>query len=130
MNKVNLTAQRKAVLEAVQYDDGHPTAAEVMEILREQGQQFAYATVYNSLKYLTDVGLLRELKLGEAASRYDSRVDDHHHIVCKHCGRVDEVLSPTPAEWIAAVEKETNYSVNRSQIVFEGVCGTCTRPKA
>ncbi|MBP1153428.1 MULTISPECIES: transcriptional repressor [unclassified Paenibacillus] len=130
MNKINLTAQRKAVLEAIQYDDGHPTAAEVMERLRLQGQQFAYATVYNSLKYLTDVGLLRELKLGETASRYDARMDDHHHIVCRQCGRVDEVLNPTPTAWITAVEKETKYSINYFHVVFEGVCGTCAQLKA
>ncbi|KPV55330.1 Fur family transcriptional regulator, partial [Paenibacillus sp. A3] len=93
MSRLNLTTQRKAILDLVQSCEDHPTAAEIMERLRMNGHQFAYGTVYNSLRYLTDAGLIRELKLGETASRYDGRTEDHYHIVCKKCGRVDEVLS-------------------------------------
>lgn len=130
MNKLNLTTQRKAIYDILQHSDDHPTAAEVIERLRDKGYNFAYGTVYNSLRYLSDMGLIRELKLGEAASRYDARTDDHHHIVCKRCGRVDEVMAQTPAAWIQAVEQETAYLVNHSHVVFEGVCATCRPAEA
>lgn len=125
MNKINLTIQRKAVFEVIQQAFDHPTAADVIERLRGKGFNFAYGTVYNSLRYLTDVGLIRELKLGEAVSRYDARTDDHQHIVCVKCGRVDEVLTDVPADWIEAVAKETNYRIEHAQVVLEGVCETC-----
>lgn len=125
MNKINLTIQRKSVFEVIQKAHDHPTAADVIERLRGQGFNFAYGTVYNSLRYLTDVGLIRELKLGEAVSRYDARTDDHQHIVCIKCGRVDEVLTDVPVEWINAVAKETSYHIEHAQVVLEGVCDTC-----
>ncbi|WP_019536096.1 Fur family transcriptional regulator [Paenibacillus ginsengihumi] len=125
MNKINLTTQRKAILDIIQQSHDHPTAAEVIERLREQGRQFAYGTVYNSLRYLTDMGLIRELKLGEAASRYDARTDEHQHIVCRRCGRVDEVLTDIPAAWLEAVARETGYAIDRAQAVVEGVCAEC-----
>ncbi len=123
--KINLTTQRKAVFEIIQYSNDHPTAAEIIERLRARGYNFAYGTVYNSLRYLTEVELIRELKLGEASSRYDARMDDHHHIICRKCGRVDEVMTETPAEWMQSVATETQYDVHFSNVIFEGVCSEC-----
>jgi Fur family peroxide stress response transcriptional regulator len=125
MNKINLTIQRKAIFEVVQHAHDHPTAADVIERLRGKGFNFAYGTVYNSLRYLTDVGLIRELKLGEAVSRYDGRTEEHQHIVCIKCGRVDEVLTELPNEWLQRVAQETNYRIEHAQVVLEGVCEQC-----
>lgn len=123
--KINLTIQRKAIYEVVQHAEDHPTAADVIDRLRSKGYNFAYGTVYNSLRYLTDAGLIRELKLGEAVSRYDARTEEHQHIVCTKCGRVDEVMTELPAEWSKSVEAETNYTITHMQVVLEGVCGQC-----
>ncbi|MCF2938444.1 transcriptional repressor [Paenibacillus alkaliterrae] len=125
MNKINLTIQRKAILEVVQHSHDHPTAADVIERLRGKGFNFAYGTVYNSLRYLADAGLIHELKLGEAVSRYDARTDEHQHIVCTKCGRVDEVLTELPADWLQKVAAETNYTIEHVQVVLEGVCESC-----
>ncbi|MDQ8734152.1 transcriptional repressor [Paenibacillus sp. LHD-38] len=125
MNKINLTIQRKEILEVVQHAPDHPTAADVIDRLRGKGFNFAYGTVYNSLRYLTDAGLIRELKLGEAVSRYDARTDEHQHIVCTVCGRVDEVLTELPGEWLQKVAMETKYRIEHAQVVIEGVCEEC-----
>jgi Fur family transcriptional regulator, peroxide stress response regulator len=125
VNKINLTIQRKEILEVVQHAPDHPTAADVIERLRGKGFNFAYGTVYNSLRYLTDAGLIRELKLGEAVSRYDARTDEHQHIVCTVCGRVDEVLTELPNEWLQKVSAETKYRIEHAQVVIEGVCEEC-----
>ncbi|GFN32816.1 Fur family transcriptional regulator [Paenibacillus xylaniclasticus] len=124
--KLNMTTQRRAVLNILQQSHDHPTAADVMERLREQGHMFAYGTVYNSLRYLTEAGLVKELNLGESASRYDARTEDHHHIVCVRCGRVDEVTTELPAEWMALAAQETQYQVHHASVVLEGVCVACS----
>ncbi|OMF37229.1 transcriptional repressor [Paenibacillus sp. FSL H8-0548] len=125
MNKINLTIQRKAIFEVVQDAHDHPTAADVIDRLKGKGHNFAYGTVYNSLRYLSDVGLIREMKLGEAVSRYDARTEEHQHIVCTVCGRVDEVLTELPNEWLQKVALETKYKIEHAQVVIEGVCETC-----
>ncbi|QDH19426.1 Fur family transcriptional regulator [Saccharibacillus brassicae] len=125
MKTINLTTQRQAIYDVVRESEDHPTAADVMNRLVERGHSFAYGTVYNSLRYLTDKDLLRELKLGETASRYDARTDDHQHIVCEICGKVDEVTTPIPEEWMVRVAEETGYEVQGAHIVVEGVCGAC-----
>lgn len=129
MKSLNLTTQRRAVYEVVRNSNDHPTAAEVMNRLVEQGHNFAYGTVYNSLRYLTDKEMIRELKLGEAASRYDAKLDDHQHILCEVCGRVDEVMTQIPEAWSADVARETGYDVHHAHVVFGGVCGQCQQKK-
>ncbi|EOS53960.1 MULTISPECIES: Fur family transcriptional regulator [Paenibacillus] len=129
MKALNLTTQRQAVYDVVRNAKDHPTAAEVMNRLVEQGYNFAYGTVYNSLRYLTEKELIRELKLGEAASRYDAKLDDHQHILCEVCGRVDEVMSNVPEEWYRTVAKETGYDVHHAHVVFGGVCPQCQQKK-
>lgn len=57
MAKLNLTVQRKAILDVIQQSHDHPAAADIIERLRGKGFNFAYGTVYNSLRYLTDAGL-------------------------------------------------------------------------
>ncbi|MFF2092460.1 transcriptional repressor [Paenibacillus sp. NPDC058174] len=125
MSKINLTIQRKAILDVIQQSHDHPTAADIMERLREEGRSFAYGTIYNSLRYLTDAGMIRELKLGETASRYDARTDEHQHIVCKSCGRVEEVLTELPSDWLKRVGEETKFKVLHADVVLEGMCEAC-----
>lgn len=129
MKSINLTTQRRAVYDVVKNASDHPTAAEVMNRLVEQGYNFAYGTVYNSLRYLTDKELIRELKLGEAASRYDAKLDDHQHILCEVCGRVDEVMTQVPDSWSGTVAIETGYKVHHAHVVFGGVCPECQEKK-
>lgn len=128
-SKVHLTTQRKAVYEVIRESNDHPTAATIIERLRDRGHNFAYGTIYNSLRYLTDVGLIRELRVGDAASRYDANVEEHHHIMCQVCGKIDEVNVTLPEEWLDAVAKETNYVVDAPltshQVVLKGVCSSC-----
>ncbi|HIW34889.1 MAG TPA: transcriptional repressor [Candidatus Paenibacillus intestinavium] len=126
VQKINLTVQRRAILEVVKEADDHPTAADIIQRLREKGFSFAYGTVYNSLRYLADVELIRELKLGEAVSRYDARTEEHQHIVCTVCGKVEEVLVDIPTEWLAQIAEQTKYSINQPHIVMEGMCEQCT----
>jgi Fur family transcriptional regulator, peroxide stress response regulator len=121
-----LTTQRKVILDIVSDSYDHPTAADIMERLKSRGHQVAYATVYNSLRFLTDEGLVRELKLDGDASRYDARTEDHHHIQCTACGRVDEVMTEAPKDWLQKISEETGYAVQEEHFFFKGVCTECS----
>jgi len=123
--KAHLTPQRRLVQDFVIQATNHPTATEVIEGLREQGHKVAYATVYNSLRYLTSVGLLNELNFGNAVTRYDARTDMHYHSVCRACGRIDDWTLPLPQEYLKYVEEETRYKVEDVDLVVKGVCPAC-----
>lgn len=122
---IHLTPQRRAVLQMIQESDNHPTAADVMDLLREHGQKISYATVYNSLKFLTDARLVRELKIGDTVCRYDARTEGHHHIVCENCGQVAELLTALPDAYLTLVAHDTGFQVHDIDVVAKGLCPKC-----
>lgn len=124
---LNWTPQRKSVFEVVHDATDHPTAADVMERLRERGTKLAYATVYNSLRYLTDAGAIQELYIGDGAARYDGRTDAHQHVLCIQCGRVDEVYGLAAGEFKRLIEEETGYRVAEVELVARGICPMCAK---
>ncbi|HVF41614.1 MAG TPA: transcriptional repressor, partial [Pyrinomonadaceae bacterium] len=85
-----LTPQRRAVLRVVSESDGHLTAGEIFEAARRELPSISFATVYNSLKYLKESGLIREIHFGKASSRYDGETSRHDHAVCSQCGRLTD----------------------------------------
>lgn len=127
--KGRLTTPRRTIYEIVSQSADHPTASDVIRRLEERGFRFAYATIYNSLHYLTQEGFIRELKLEGGASRYDARTDEHQHIVCVQCGRVKEICIPTPPEWRDRIAEETGYAVTEEEFIFKGVCAACSHSK-
>src|ERR1700749_1531982 len=98
--------QRRAVLQAVAESDEHPTAGEIFEAARRRLPSISFATVYNSLKYLTDAGLVREMNFVKGSSRYDRVTTRHDHAVCSRCGRlVDFDLPETTGRVRAAARR-------------------------
>jgi Fur family peroxide stress response transcriptional regulator len=122
---LHMTHRRKLVYEALRAADDHPTAADIMERLREGGQRLAYATVYNALRYLTDAGVIQELQVGQGAARYDARMEEHQHVVCTQCGRIEEVLGLGNSAYMEAVRQQTGYQVSRLRLIAEGLCPEC-----
>ena len=78
----HLTRQREVVLQVVSESMQHPTAADVFEQAKKRLPTISYATVYNSLRYLKDAGLIHEITFGNGSSRYDSETGRHDHAVC------------------------------------------------
>lgn len=126
MNRpLHLTKQRKVILDIVKAAQDHPTASDLMERLREHGHHFAYGTVYNSLNFLASHGLVQELQLGDGSARYDGRMEPHQHIVCRKCGKVDEVAIEYPQDWVDMIRHQTDYLVEGFNLVCEGLCRQC-----
>lgn len=123
--ELRLTPQRFAVLEYLGRAAGHPTADEIATEINRRFPRASRATVYNTLNALRDAGLVREVSHGdEAAARYESNVEPHHHFVCRLCGRLEDV----PAGAFAAPEGlrlEGGHEVESYEVVLRGVCGAC-----
>ncbi|MBE3563839.1 MAG: transcriptional repressor [Hydrogenibacillus schlegelii] len=125
-----LTRQRKLILDIVRESDDHPSAADVIDRLREKGIVVAYGTVYNSLRYLSEHGYIREIHAGDGVARYDGRMDAHYHIRCRICNRLEEVHAPAPPEWLRRVAQETGFDIGEGGILLEGICADCRKKEA
>ncbi len=120
-----LTPQRRAVLRVVTESPEHPTANEIFEAARRELPSISFATVYNSLKYLKEAGLVREIHFGKGSSRYDSETARHDHAVCSRCGKlVDFDLAETP-QLIRAAARRSRFKPESIHLTLVGLCPDC-----
>src|SRR3954465_2902472 len=86
-----VTTPRLLVHRCVPSRDRHVTAEQVPGELVQQMPSLSSATVYETLDLLAELGLLRRVNTPRGAAPYDSRVADHHHVVCGDCGRIEDL---------------------------------------
>jgi Fe2+ or Zn2+ uptake regulation protein len=127
---VQVTAQRLAVLRAVS-DQPHSTAATLAAIVRSEIGAISLQAVYDALATLTDKGIIRRIQPAGSPARYEDRVDDnHHHLICRACGRmvdIDCVVSETPCLTAA---NESGYEIDEAEIIYWGRCPDCVAAAA
>ena len=120
-----LTPQRRAVLRVITESAEHPTANEIFEAARRELPSISFATVYNSLKYLKEAGLVSEIHFGKGSSRYDSVTARHDHAVCSRCGKlVDFDLAETPQR-IRAAARRSRFKPESIHLTLVGLCPDC-----
>jgi Fur family transcriptional regulator, peroxide stress response regulator len=120
-----LTRQRKVVLDVVQSGDTHPTAAEIFEAARKAMPSISFATVYNSLRYLKQAGLVREVAFGSGASRYDRETERHDHAICSACGTLVDFDLPGTMELIRSAARASRFKAESVHLTLVGLCPDC-----
>lgn len=83
-----MTKQRELVLEVVRENKEHRTASEIFALAKERMPTISRATVYNNLKTLENMGLIRRITGDDAFDRYDGAFVPHGHTVCTGCGKM------------------------------------------
>ena len=122
---IGLTRQRRVVLEAVRAGDHHPTAAEVFDAARRKMPGISFATVYNSLRFLRDEGLIREINFGNGASRYDRETNRHDHAICSQCGKLVDFDLPGTVALSRPAARASNFKVESIHLTLVGLCPKC-----
>ena len=120
-----LTRQRSVVLEVVCAEDVHPTAAEVFQEARKKMPGISFATVYNSLRYLKEAGLVREITFGNGASRFDSETDRHDHAICSVCGALVDFDLPGTVALTRAAARASRFQAESVHLTLYGRCPKC-----
>lgn len=120
-----LTRQRGVVLAVVRASEEHLTASEVYEAARKMLPTISYATVYNSLRYLREAGLLREIKFGNGASRYDRETERHDHAICTGCGKLVDFDLPETVGLMRAAARHSRFKPDSIHLTLTGLCPDC-----
>jgi Fe2+ or Zn2+ uptake regulation protein len=121
-----LTPQRRAILEAIQASDKHPTAAQIYAHVRESHPHVAFGTVYKTLDLLSRTGQILQLEFGDGASRYDRRTDRHDHAICTSCGRLVDLDVQMPADLDREASRASGFLISQHTTQFFGVCPDCS----
>lgn len=123
---VRITPQRHAVLEFLLTSMTHPTADEIYKALESKFPSMSVATVYNNLRILKELGLVKELTYGDDSSRFDSNISDHYHIICEDCGKIVDFHYPTLDEIESLAEKVSGFAISHHRMELYGKCDKCT----
>lgn len=120
-----LTPQREAVLQVIRARQDHPTANEIFEAARAVLPAISYATVYNSLRYFRETGLVREINFGNSASRYDGITERHDHAICTNCGKLADFDLTEAADLMRAAARKSRFKPERVYLTLMGLCPDC-----
>jgi Fur family peroxide stress response transcriptional regulator len=127
IESLGLTKQRQTVLRVIRETDKHLTANEVFENARQLMSGISFATVYNSLRYLKNEGLIGEIQFGLAANRYDRNLTQHDHAICNNCGKMTDLKLPLQTELFTAVTELSAFNIESVELTLRGQCSDCSK---
>jgi Fur family peroxide stress response transcriptional regulator len=115
-----MTPQRRAILEVLIGNTPHPTAEQIHGLVKEHMPDISLATVYNTLRELTEMQALCELNVGHGGRHYDISPEDHAHSVCLKCGRIEDV--PADFEKVKSLFPCDGFRPVRYVVTIYGYC--------
>jgi Fur family transcriptional regulator, stress-responsive regulator len=125
---IQVTAQRLAVLRAVSAEP-HVTADRVADVVRAEIGAISLQSVYDALAVLVANGLLRRIQPAGSPARFEDRVgDNHHHLICRICGRVVDVDCAVGDAPCLAASDDNGYQIDEAEIAYWGRCPDCQTP--
>ena len=124
---IPVTAQRLAVMRAVSRRP-HATADEIVVDVRQEIGAISRQAVYNVLGLLSEKGLMRRIQPAGSAARYEDRIgDNHHHLVCRCCGKtVDVDCAVGHAPCLHAID-DAGFRIDEAEVVYWGTCPDCQK---
>jgi Fur family ferric uptake transcriptional regulator len=122
---LQVTAQRLAVFRAVA---GHPhiSADAVADLVRAEIGAISLQSVYDALGLLVAEGLIRRIQPAGSPARFEDRVgDNHHHLICRVCGRVVDVACAVGAAPCLTAHDNMGYEIDEAEVAYWGRCPDC-----
>ena len=123
-NGLRLTKQRREVFDVLLEKRDHPTATEVFIRAQKKLSNISLATVYNCLETLVECGLVKQVNVDRAPTRYCPNLKEHGHFVCESCGQVcdiDFVEQKAPL-----YELPADCVVTSQEVTLRGICPKCS----
>ena len=121
---LRITPQRFAVYANLLARYDHPTVEEILVDVNRDLPISSKATVYSALSVLREVGLVREVLLEEGVTRYDAKVEPHHHFCCQTCGAIQDIdwetFSALKLDRLPEGMRVENY-----EVIVKGKCDRC-----
>jgi len=121
---LRLTRQRREVYDVLMDQRDHPTATELFIRVKERVPTISLATVYNCLEALSGAGLVKQVNVDRAPSRYCPNLDDHGHFHCTGCGAIADVDFKDGAQE-SHLRLPRGTVVTHIDVAIKGLCPAC-----
>lgn len=123
------TRQRKLIMDILINSMDHPDALTVFRRAEEKKTKVSIGTVYRTLELLVKEGKALKFYDANAVARYDAKTEFHHHLICKICGKINDLeASVLDSEQIRKeIEKRTAFKDIEYHLTIYGICEECSK---
>lgn len=120
-----MTPQRHAILHVLRHSGRHLSPSEVYQSAAKELPGLTEPTVYRTLEFLAENGLVRPAHNRGGHVVYEIAGHEHHHLVCRVCGKETEVDHSLFKSLYKKLETESGYQLTDSHLTFFGLCPVC-----
>lgn len=121
------TRQRDEIFKVFAAADRHLSVEELHERVRRFNPRIGYATVYRTMKLLTEAGLAEERHFEDGFTRYEYNPSQghHDHLICTACGRIIEFENERIEQLQQDVARKNRFKVLSHKLELYGLCSEC-----
>ncbi|AXH15415.1 Fur family transcriptional regulator [Malaciobacter mytili] len=122
---LKVTPQRVAIVEEL-YMNGHMNIDDLYKKLLSKFPSISLATIYKNVNAMIEKVFLNEVKIPNAKSVYELVKEEHSHLVCSSCGKIEDIELDTSSLLKEAISSK-NYTIKETSVVFTGICPDCSK---
>jgi Fe2+ or Zn2+ uptake regulation protein len=122
-----MTPQRMAILHILHHANGHISPTEVYERASQDIPGLTEATVYRTLEFLAQNGLVCSAHIGNGHLVYEIAEQEHDHLICRKCGAEMQIDHAPLVKIYAELESSSGYRFTDSHMTFFGLCPECQK---
>ena len=121
------TDQRRLIVETFFQAANHISIEELLAEVRAKDSKVGYATVYRTLKLLTECGVAFERKFGDGLTRYELADEESHHdhLICIECEKIIEFEEPKIEELQEKIAARHGFLLSSHKHEMYGTCAEC-----
>jgi Fe2+ or Zn2+ uptake regulation protein len=119
------TSQRVVMHRLLRDRDRHVSAEELLSEAGELLPGVSLPTVYATLELFEELGIVRRVNSGSGTFLWDTRTAAHHHMICRRCGRIEDMEIPLDLERARRSAARSGFEPDRAEVVVSGLCASC-----
>ncbi len=120
-----VTSQRLVIHRVLHDLDAHATAEDLLGAVAPRLPGVSLPTIYATLELLEELGAVRRIPVPGGAALYDPRVTPHHHLVCRECGKAEDVDAEIELAPVLRAAQKRGFAMRHAEVVVAGHCERC-----
>ena len=124
---LKITHQRLEIFKELLNSKDHPTVEKLYSRLKPKLPTISLDTIYRTLTTMEQHGLVSRVQTMESQARFEGRMEEHHHAICRKCGEITDFYWKLPDEASLPGEILNWGQIVKKSLTVQGYCGKCAR---